>query len=227
MTDRIFFVYEHWRPDRDECFYVGKGSGKRANDMHRGRNRWHRFIQKKLKSLNLPVEVKLIESGLTEREAFELEIARIAMWRADGADLANITNGGDGPSGRKHTEEWKRANSERMKGRKLTPEHRAALSRAAMGNKRSLGFKKTAEQIEKTVCAHRGKPKSPETRAKISATKLANPTLKGRKMSEETKQKIRVAQLGREVPLERRERISETLKKNAKLKRAKNKIDVE
>lgn len=25
-----FYVYEHWRLDRDECFYVGKGTGKRA-----------------------------------------------------------------------------------------------------------------------------------------------------------------------------------------------------
>ena len=28
----IFYVYEHWRPDHDECFYVGKGKGGRANE---------------------------------------------------------------------------------------------------------------------------------------------------------------------------------------------------
>lgn len=26
----IFYVYEHWRLDRDECFYVGKGQRKKA-----------------------------------------------------------------------------------------------------------------------------------------------------------------------------------------------------
>lgn len=26
----IFYVYEHWRPDKDVCFYVGKGSKGRA-----------------------------------------------------------------------------------------------------------------------------------------------------------------------------------------------------
>ena len=45
-----FYVYEHWRPDRGECFYVGKGHGRRAYDMRRGRNRWHKFMQEKLVS---------------------------------------------------------------------------------------------------------------------------------------------------------------------------------
>ena len=26
----IFYVYEHWRPDKDTCFWVGKGKGDRA-----------------------------------------------------------------------------------------------------------------------------------------------------------------------------------------------------
>ena len=39
-----FYVYEHWRPDRDECFYVGKGKGGRANVMY-GRNRHHEAVQ--------------------------------------------------------------------------------------------------------------------------------------------------------------------------------------
>ena len=31
-----FYVYKHWRLDRDECFYVGKESGCRAYDMSCG-----------------------------------------------------------------------------------------------------------------------------------------------------------------------------------------------
>jgi hypothetical protein len=30
MTAKKFYVYEHWRPDKDVCFYVGKGHGRRA-----------------------------------------------------------------------------------------------------------------------------------------------------------------------------------------------------
>jgi len=129
----LFYVYEHWRPDRDECFYVGKGKSKRANDM-RQRNRFHKFIQQKLAKAGLCVVVRLVETDLSESQAFDLERERIAFWRADGADLANLTDGGEGPSGRKHTEEWKRQNSERMKGRVASEETIALLSRKAKEN---------------------------------------------------------------------------------------------
>src|SRR5580658_6240831 len=96
-----FYVYEHWRPDRGECFYVGKGHGRRAYDMRRGRNRWHKFLQAKLSALGTAIEIKIIADGLTEAEAFAKEIERIAFWKNDGADLCNLTDGGDGPSGYK------------------------------------------------------------------------------------------------------------------------------
>jgi hypothetical protein len=94
----MFYVYEHWRPDRDECFYVGKGMGGRANKM-RDRNLHHRAIVKKLSALGMAVEVRMVATGLDEETAFEIEVERIAFWRAAGIDLANKTNGGDGVSG--------------------------------------------------------------------------------------------------------------------------------
>lgn len=93
-----FYVYEHWRTDRDECFYVGKGKGRRAHKML-GRNMHHRAIQAKVAREGYAIEVRIVASGLTEREAFALEIERIAFWRANNVDLANRTNGGEGPSG--------------------------------------------------------------------------------------------------------------------------------
>lgn len=39
-TSGLYYVYEHWRLDKDECFYVGKGRGNRAYKM-RDRNRFH------------------------------------------------------------------------------------------------------------------------------------------------------------------------------------------
>ena len=42
-----FYVYEHWRLDRDECFYVGKGKKYRAYKMQ-DRNRYHAAIVGKL-----------------------------------------------------------------------------------------------------------------------------------------------------------------------------------
>lgn len=93
-----FYVYEHWRLDRDECFYVGKGMKNRAYKM-RDRNAHHRAIMAKLSREGSGMEVRMVATGLTEEEAFALEVERIAFWREAGVDLANRTNGGEGTSG--------------------------------------------------------------------------------------------------------------------------------
>lgn len=186
-ADPVFYVYEHWRPDRGECFYVGKGYGQRAHDLTRGRNRWHKFITQKLSELGLVVEVRIIAENLTEREAFDAEVARIAFWKNDGADLCNISAGGDGPSGRKHTEEWKKAISEKLKGRKMSAESRAKLSAALKGNKNSLGYKRPPEEVERLAALNRGKKRTPEMNAHMSAVRKANPTFKGKHHTEELK----------------------------------------
>jgi hypothetical protein len=90
-----FYVYEHWRIDRNECFYVGKGSGKRAYDMS-CRNKHHQAIRSKLNRIGSAFEVRIVASGLSEKEAFDLEVERIRYWNEAGADLANRTHGGEG-----------------------------------------------------------------------------------------------------------------------------------
>lgn len=194
--DNSYYVYEHWRTDTNTCFYVGKGKGKRAWDMRRGRNRHHQFVVSKLAQAHFIVEVKIISSDLTESEAFEFEVERIRYWTEVRCEaLVNMTEGGEGPSGRKHTEEEKRNLSEKLKGRVVSAETRAKLSVAAMGNQRGLGTKKTPEQIEKTAAAIRGRKHSEEARAKMSATRRANPRV-GFKMSPEAVEKTRIAITG-------------------------------
>jgi hypothetical protein len=199
-----FYVYEHWRPDLDVCFYVGKGKGRRANDMRRGRNRYHKFIQAKLSSAGLAVEVRIVAGCLSEDEAFQLEMERIAFWRGTGADLANMTNGGEGPSGRKHTEEWKLENSKRNKGRKMPDGARAKIAAALIGNKNGLGSKKSPEAVERTAAAHRGKKRSAEAIAKMVASKKGKP---GHKWTEEQKLKSSLIQTGRKKSEETRARM--------------------
>lgn len=187
------YVYEHWRPDKDVCFYVGKGKGRRANDMRRGRNRFHKFIQVRLSKAGMAVEVRIVVPNLDESSAFDIEKKRIAFWREAGVDLANMTDGGEGTSGAKHTEAWKKEQSLRSKGRKISIEARQKLSIALKGNKNGLGTKKSAEAIERTAAAFRGKPKSQEVKDKISASKTGKP---GRKRTPEQNAKIRAAQVG-------------------------------
>lgn len=93
-----FYVYEHWRLDRDECFYVGKGMKNRAYKM-RDRNAHHQAIMAKLSREGSGMEVRMVATGLAEDEAFSLEIERIAFWREVGVDLANQTYGGEGVTG--------------------------------------------------------------------------------------------------------------------------------
>jgi hypothetical protein len=93
-----FYVYEHWRLDRDECFYVGKGKGRRAYKMQ-DRNRHHAAIQAKVAREGSAIEVRIVASGLAENAAFALERERICFWRKAGIDLTNISAGGDGHSG--------------------------------------------------------------------------------------------------------------------------------
>lgn len=239
MSDKKFYVYEHWRTDRGECFYVGKGHGRRAYDMRRGRNRWHKFLQAKLSALGTAIEIKIIANGLTEREAFDMEIERIAFWKSDGADLCNLTLGGDGPTGRKHTEEWKKANSARMKGRKMSPEARAKIAASAVGNKRALGIKRAPELVEALRIRNTGRVVSEETRRKTSDSKrgqvrahtpeedarasarqkgIPKPesvkaNMRGIPKSDEHRQKLRQANLGKTHNDETRRKLAEISRK--------------
>lgn len=94
--------------------------------------------------------------------------------------------------GVKHSEEVKKANSERAKLRMQDPSVRQAL---AIANK---GKKQSAESIAKTVAANTGKKRSDECRARmaISAT--------GRKMSAEAIEKHAAALRGRKQTDEHR-----------------------
>lgn len=189
----IFYVYEHWRLDRDECFYVGKGKGIRAYKM-RDRNAHHRAIMAKLSREGSGMEVRMVATGLTEDEAFALEVERIAFWREAGADLANCTNGGDGVSGLKMSDEAKAKMSAAKKGlpgrmtmlgRKHSKETKDKMSVA------HSGVKKSPEHAAKVGLRHKGKTVSLETKAKISKIKT------GISPSEETRSKLSLSNKGK------------------------------
>ena len=187
-----FYVYEHWRLDRDECFYVGKGKNKRAYTM-RDRNSHHRAIMGKLSREGSGMEVRMVATGLTEDEAFALEVERIAFWREAGIDLANHTNGGDGVSGLKMSDEAKAKMAAAKKGlpgrvtmlgRKHSEETKAKMSAA------HSGVKKSPEHAAKVGLRHKGKTVSLKTREKISKIKT------GVSPSEETRSKLSLSNKG-------------------------------
>lgn len=180
-----YLVYEHWRPDKDVCFYVGKGHGRRPSDM-RLRNKHHHNIQKKLARQGMCVEVRMVASGLMEEMAFLIEMERIEFWRSVGVKLANITSGGEGLSGHRHSDKSRQKMSAAIKLKYSDPEHiekvRAATVRSWIGadeRKRKLGEFSTSRKGTKTGPrsdevkkrmgdAQRGKTLSPEHKKLLS-----------------------------------------------------------
>jgi len=160
MTNN-FYVYEHWRPDRDECFYVGKGKGKRANSMYK-RNPHHKAIQGKLSRSGMCVEVRIVASGLTEAEAFALEIERIKFWKEANIDLANVAEGGGGNTGFKHSKETMAIIATKNRGKKRPPEFGEMLSKKLKGRIFS------EEHLRKMSEVKKGKPVSPLARQKLA-----------------------------------------------------------
>jgi hypothetical protein len=103
----IFYVYEHTRNDTGTVFYVGKGSGKRLNIGKSGggkRNPYWKNIVAKAGSF----EAKKIVDNVDNELANLAEMERIDQLKRLGYKLANITDGGDGTTGHKLTEDAKR-----------------------------------------------------------------------------------------------------------------------
>lgn len=118
----------------------------------------------------------------------------------------NIHPRADGPTGMKHTEEWKKSHSEKMKGRRLTPEQasrrNAAISSAEVRAKISATSKgriKSAEHMEKIRAAIG----TPEVRAKLKARA---PSMLGVQQLDSTKELIRERALARWQDPVRREK---------------------
>lgn len=157
------YVYEHWRPDTCEPFWVGKGTRGRANLRSR-RNRYHASILKKLDSNGFPLWVRVVADDLTDEQAFALEVERIALWKSRGVKLANSSAGGRGGlSGCKRSAESRAKQSQTAKGRKLSEAHRQAI----------IDRLRTPEAKAKTSATHLGRKRPPETGQKIGAAHKA------------------------------------------------------
>lgn len=213
----IFYVYEHWRPDTNECFLVGKGHGRRAYALAK-RNTRHRHIVGYLRKNGMEPEVRIIFKEMTEAEALSLEIAWIALWRSQGQAVANITDGGEGTTGLVHSEQTRALIKAKRAGqprRPCSPETREKIAAAQRGVKRGpnpkmraalTGRKLSEEHKRKIGEGGRGRVDSPEVRARRA---VAN---KGRKASETTRLLLRLSHLGHTQSAESHAKRSASLK---------------
>jgi hypothetical protein len=232
-----FYVYEHWRPDLDICFWVAKGTGDRAYRFKRNQN--YDRVVKGLADNGMCVEVRMVQSGLTEFEALAAECERIAFWKSASVQLTNRVDGGRGNRGLFVSEATRQKLRAANLGKKHSPETRAKMRATHAKNKKkrgrgpgfrhsdetrakiaiaNIGKSPSTEAREKLRRANLGKKHTAETRMKMSEQRIGNTHGaggKGLKRSEETRLKMSAAQRGKVVSRETRAKISATLKARA------------
>ena len=130
-------------------YYIGKGTGNRMYEKHR-------VHRPKTKS-----NIVILETNLTEIGAFALE-RRMIKWygRKDLGTgiLLNLTEGGEGASGYKHTEQARLRNSESNKG------HTRNIGQIVTEDTRT----KISQSLQGNIPWNKGIPASSETRANMS-----------------------------------------------------------
>lgn len=169
-----FYVYEHWRPDKDTCFWVGKGCGRRAYSFKRS-SRYNRVIAK-LSRLGMCAEVRLVAESLSEEDSLRIECERIKFWRESGSvDLCNMTDGGEGVSGHRHSDETKKKMTITRTGRRHSMESRAKLSATKTGKPQGPH---TAEHNAKIGASAKGRldPEATRLAKKAAARRRAAPS---------------------------------------------------
>lgn len=203
-------MYIDYRLDTDKPFYVGKGLEGRAKSIKR--NQRHVRIAEKH-----GMRREIVIATRDENFAWEQESRLISELKTrNHFGGANFTDGGEGARGRKHSAE----SIAKMRGRKLSDEHRQKLSLLKRGNKARLGMKTSDETRAKMSAAHKGKCLSEEHKQKIgeiNRTKVRTPEMRakisrgqiGRTVSEETRAKIAAKLRGHIVSPETREKIGQ------------------
>jgi hypothetical protein len=192
------YVYTLVDPRNNLPFYVGKGSGERCN-FHVVEAKY--YVKRKSLKLNKirklmqlgmePIVVK-IEENVSDEQALDFECLLISEMRDFGIALTNMTDGGDGAQGYKHTEEHKQRMSERFKGRIITEEHRQKMRKPKSPEGRA------AIAAARLTTTYRP---SEETKRKTSQALLGRPSpMRGRVQTDEAKAKMSAFRKGKLKP---------------------------
>ena len=208
-----FYVYVYYDLD-GVPFYVGKGHGNRAYAHLKNARKWNTTDRNKLKiqlireilDLGKTPSIKFVEINLTESEAKDLERELIKQYgrldRGTGT-LTNLTDGGEGTTGHRHTESTKLKLSKALTGRKVSDYNKDRLSKWMKVNNPMF----RQDVIEKCsgenhwnyggTSWNKGIPMTEEAKKHLSmVTSGVNHHFYGKKCSEERREAIRKATTG-------------------------------
>lgn len=113
------YIYRHIRLDTNEVFYIGVGgllsddNHRRANKKYGRSNFWKNIINK------TEYEVEIILDNMSYEDTLKKEIEFIKIYgrlNNGTGTLVNLTDGGEGCNGMKHSNQTKNNHSDRMKG---------------------------------------------------------------------------------------------------------------
>lgn len=123
-NQNIYYVYRH--TFNNSYQYIGKGKNERAYKTS-GRSKLYSNILNKYGTPN----IEIIHNDLSEKQSFILEIEEINNCKQNNIKLINLTNGGEGVSGFKHSEESK--NKMKINTSFRNPEVREKIRKSKIG----------------------------------------------------------------------------------------------
>jgi hypothetical protein len=192
MISKSTYIYRHIRLDKNEPFYIGIGTDSKYQRAYSKQSRnifWNRVVSK------TDYEVEILLDNLTKDEAKIKEIEFIALYgkKIDKTGiLTNISDGGDGNLGGKHTEEAKlkiglsnkfKDYSKFDRSYMQTKEYKDKVSKINKGRKMPDSMReKTSERMKNRIVSAKEKDR-------------LRTLMLGKKMSDETKEKMKLSGL--------------------------------
>ena len=144
MQANNFYIYEHIRPDTGIVFYVGKGSKWRSG-ITQHRNQYWQNVVKKAGGF----KVRKIVEKVDEELSFLAEQERIDQLKRLGVKLTNLTDGGEGGTGVKVSQETRNKMIASRTGKPTGPRSEESKQRMSAAQK-AAGSKHTAESKERS-----------------------------------------------------------------------------
>jgi hypothetical protein len=165
----MYYTYVHYKKGTKEPFYIGKGKGTRHKQTTKRNQYWQRTVAK------YGFDSEVLAHWNSEKDSLEHEKLLISCFRDLGYSLCNLTDGGEGSSGYKFTEEQVQNTVIANKAKAQTDSWKKAVSKGV-----SKKHKEDKEFFNKSINNFRKYWENPELncnyKGKIIATSVEDNT---------------------------------------------------